>query len=266
MRSSPRSSSMMYLSRRPPSRPMRSLVHSTSSAVRASSWMSLTVVPFGLRPSPSTGSLSCRPGSAQPVRTSAPCRLRRCRRWPGSWRHEDAMVASLPRLNLSLAPQWFRLFRAAQWIMVLLIAGSLSLSAWSWWHSRSLEADAAQYQLAAGRVEEMNRHFIEEAARAGVDLADERLKTLPREVAFTNQLLEQRAFSWTRFLNDLEEAVPPSVHRIGHGQLQRLPDRPEWDGALAQGPDRPGQRVGRSSGVPERGVVSAYFSCDRGCR
>ena len=121
------------------------------------------------------------------------------------------MVASLPRLNLSLAPQWFRLFRAAQWIMALLIAGSLSLSAWSWWHSRSLEADAAQYQLAAGRVEEMNRHFIEEAARAGVDLADERLKTLPREVAFTNQLLEQRAFSWTRFLNDLEEAVPPSV-------------------------------------------------------
>jgi Tfp pilus assembly protein PilN len=121
------------------------------------------------------------------------------------------MDASLPRLNLSLAPQWFWLFRAAQWIMALLIAGSLCLSAWSWWHSRSLEADAAQYELAAARGEEMNRHFIEEAARAGVDLADERLKALPREVAFTNQLLEQRAFSWTRFLNDLEEAVPPSV-------------------------------------------------------
>ncbi|MGH7167365.1 MAG: PilN domain-containing protein, partial [Nitrospiraceae bacterium] len=121
------------------------------------------------------------------------------------------MVASLPSLNLSLAPQWLRLFRAAQWIMALLIAGALSLAAWSWWHSRTLEADAAQYEVAAERVEEMNRHFVKEAARAGVDLADERLKALPREVAFTNQLLEQRAFSWTRFLNDLEEAVPPSV-------------------------------------------------------
>ncbi|MGH7234900.1 MAG: PilN domain-containing protein [Nitrospiraceae bacterium] len=121
------------------------------------------------------------------------------------------MVAALPRLNLSLAPQWFRLFRAAQWTLALLLAGSLSLAAWSWWHSRSFEADAAQYEVAAERVEEMNRHFIKEAARAGVNLSDERLKALPREVAFTNQLLEQRAFSWTRFLNDLEETVPPSV-------------------------------------------------------
>lgn len=121
------------------------------------------------------------------------------------------MVASFPSLNLSLAPQALWVFRAAQWSMGLLIAGSLILAVWSWWESRSLEEEAAQFDLAGARVEEMNRRFIEEAARAGVNLSDERLKTLPREVAFANQLLEQRAFSWTRFLNDLEEAVPPSV-------------------------------------------------------
>lgn len=121
------------------------------------------------------------------------------------------MVVAYPSLNLSVAPREVRLFRGAQWLMALLIAGSLVLAAWSWWDSRSLKEEAAQYELAAARVEEATRLFIEEAARSGVNLSEERLKALPRDVAFTNQLLEHRAFSWTRFLNDLEEAVPPGV-------------------------------------------------------
>lgn len=121
------------------------------------------------------------------------------------------MVASFPSLNLSLAPQELWLFRAAQWLMGLLIIGSVLLAGWSWWDSRSLAEEVAQYELAAARTQEANRQFLEDAARAGVNLSDERLKALPREVAFTNQLLEHRAFSWTRFLNDLEESVPPSV-------------------------------------------------------
>ena len=47
--------------------------------------------------------------------------------------------------------------------------------------------------------------------QAGYDVSDERLKELEQEVSFTNQMLAKRAFSWTRVLTDLEEAVPPHV-------------------------------------------------------
>src|SRR5574341_1408961 len=96
-----------------------------------------------------------------------PCRSRRFRRWPVSWRHEGAMVASYPSLTLSVAPQGLRLFRGAPWLMALLIVSSLLLAAWSWWDSRSLKKEASQYELATARVEESTRRFIEEATRAG---------------------------------------------------------------------------------------------------
>jgi Tfp pilus assembly protein PilN len=47
--------------------------------------------------------------------------------------------------------------------------------------------------------------------QAGFDLSEARQQALPREVGFAKQLADQRAFSWTRMLSDLEEAVPPSV-------------------------------------------------------
>lgn len=121
------------------------------------------------------------------------------------------MVAPLPLLNLALAPQGFWLIRVAQWTMALLIVGSLSLAAWFWWDSRFIEEEKAQYKPATQRVRETTRQFVTAAARAGLDISEARINALVREVGFSNQLLEKRAFSWTRFLSHLEEAVPARV-------------------------------------------------------
>ncbi len=117
----------------------------------------------------------------------------------------------LPRLSVSLAGRGFELLRAAQWAMALVIVGSLGSAAWMWWDSRAIVEAAAKYEQAAERVRETSRQFLTQASRAGLDLSDGRIKALGREVAFANQLLEKRAFSWTRFLSELEEAVPPHV-------------------------------------------------------
>src|SRR5438445_8520330 len=45
----------------------------------------------------------------------------------------------------------------------------------------------------------------------GVGLCDAARARLTAQVAFTNDLIAKRAFSWTRFLSDLEETVPPRV-------------------------------------------------------
>jgi len=117
----------------------------------------------------------------------------------------------LPRLSVSLAGRGFELLRAAQWAMALVIVGSLGSAAWMWWDSRAIVEAAAKYEQAAERVRETSRQFLAQASRAGLDLSDRRIKALNREVDFANQLLEKRAFSWTRFLSQLEDAVPPHV-------------------------------------------------------
>ena len=61
------------------------------------------------------------------------------------------------------------------------------------------------------RVRQLDRDLLAEASRDGLDLSDGVLQVLPTEVAFANQLLAKRMFSWTKFLTGLEQAIPPRV-------------------------------------------------------
>ncbi|WP_447973535.1 PilN domain-containing protein [Nitrospira sp. Kam-Ns4a] len=117
----------------------------------------------------------------------------------------------LPRLSLQFASPDWRALRTGQWGLWLVLLGSLTFSAWAWTDSISHHDEADRYEQAARRTQTETRQFIAKAKQAGFNLSDERTKTLPREVAFANQLLEKRAFSWTRFLSDLESTVPPRV-------------------------------------------------------
>jgi hypothetical protein len=101
--------------------------------------------------------------------------------------------------------------RAAQWGLACVIAGSAAVAGWLWWDSQALDEQAAVYEAAARRVQGATSRFVEESLQAGVDLSEDRLKAMNQEVAFSDQLLKQRAFSWTRFLSDLEDAVPTRI-------------------------------------------------------
>lgn len=117
----------------------------------------------------------------------------------------------LPTLHRPLTAHGFGAVRAAQWGLVMVVAGSVALTGWLWGDSRELNERAARYESVTQRVQEATQRFVQEATQAGFDLSEARLKTLSQEVAFTNHMLKQRAFSWTRFLSDLEEAVPPRI-------------------------------------------------------
>ena len=118
---------------------------------------------------------------------------------------------SLPILQLSLTATGFSLLRALQWSLTFVIAASATVALWFWWDSRVIAELAAQREHATERAQETNRQFVQQASQAGMDLSDARANELGHQVAFVNRLTEQRAFSWTRFLSDLEEAVPPHI-------------------------------------------------------
>jgi Tfp pilus assembly protein PilN len=61
------------------------------------------------------------------------------------------------------------------------------------------------------RVRQQDLHLIAEARREGVDLSEHALSRLSFEVELANQLIEKRLFSWTKFLTELEQAVPPRL-------------------------------------------------------
>ena len=117
----------------------------------------------------------------------------------------------LPRLHLPLTANGLGVLRAAQVVMSLVIVGAITAAVWFWMESQMLHRATAPYEASTQRILEITGTYVKEAKQAGYDVSDERLKELEQEVSFTNQMLAKRAFSWTRVLTDLEEAVPPHV-------------------------------------------------------
>ena len=61
------------------------------------------------------------------------------------------------------------------------------------------------------KVREQDQQLLGEAKQLDIDLSESSLQQLPAEVTLANQFLAKRNFSWTRFLSDLEEVIPPRV-------------------------------------------------------
>ena len=115
----------------------------------------------------------------------------------------------LTRVNLgSRARSYVGAARAALALISLLLIG---LIAWDLQRARAIEQQIIPVEQAVARVRAQDSRLQLQAQAEGLDLSDAALQRLPREVAFANQVIAKRVFSWTRFLTDLEEAVPPRV-------------------------------------------------------
>ncbi|MEK7838788.1 MAG: PilN domain-containing protein, partial [candidate division NC10 bacterium] len=129
---------------------------------------------------------------------------------PVAWLPAVAGLRKDPaRLNLSgYAHSAVGAVRTALALVALLLAG---LIGWEAFQARDLDSRLADARQAVVRVREQDNRLRLQAQTEGMDLSDDALRKLPREVAFANQVAMKRTFSWTRFLGDLEEAVPPRV-------------------------------------------------------
>lgn len=83
--------------------------------------------------------------------------------------------------------------------------------AWDLLDGYHLYGEIAELRASVARLQEQDRQLSAAAQREGIDLTDSALQRLPAEVAFVNRLVEQREFSWTSFLSELEKAVPARV-------------------------------------------------------
>ena len=118
------------------------------------------------------------------------------------------------RINLSSHPGLHvAMMQAGLWLLSLLF---IALIAWDWQEVKLIREQAQTVEQAIARVREQDQRLQARAKTEMMDLSDGVLQKLPREVAFANQLIARRAFSWTHFLHELEDTVPGgiAIHNI----------------------------------------------------
>ena len=111
-----------------------------------------------------------------------------------------------------------------------LISGCIGLLlaiAWNIWQGVLIYEESQIIEAELERVRQLDHLVIAEARNEGIDLSEGALKRLSSEVDLANQLLEKRTFSWTTFLTELEQAIPPrlsltSIHLDQAGKTVQL--------------------------------------------
>jgi Tfp pilus assembly protein PilN len=99
-------------------------------------------------------------------------------------------------------------------IRLLLMTGCVVLGAMMGWDVAQTTVAYQQVYAKQARLEkvrEQDQQLLAEAKQLDIDLSESSLRQLPAEVTLANQFLAKRNFSWTRFLSDLEEVIPPRV-------------------------------------------------------
>ena len=141
-------------------------------------------------------------------------------------RHRGRRPRSNPfRINLSSRFRWY--VKPARLGLIALVVAAAAATVWDLEQIWTAHREADEIAVALQRVREQDRAFVAESAKEGIDLSDAALQRLPGEVALANQLLEKRVFSWTRFLTELEQAIPSrlainSIRLDPHSSIIRL--------------------------------------------
>jgi type IV pilus assembly protein PilN len=119
------------------------------------------------------------------------------------------MTSRLFNINLSIHREMYA--GALRLVLMLLSLTFIGLLAWDLQRLQDVQAMTGRAEQALVRAAEQDSRVQVEGRAEGLDLSDAALQRLPRDVAFANQLIAKRAFSWTNFLGDLEKAIPPGV-------------------------------------------------------
>jgi Tfp pilus assembly protein PilN len=117
--------------------------------------------------------------------------------------HEHFRINLCRRYRSAVAPLRL-LLRGTCALLVSAIVWNLAQAMVTYQECRTIEAEL-------DRVRQQDLNLIAEARREGVDLSEHALSRLSFEVELANQLLERKIFSWTKFLTELEQTVPPRL-------------------------------------------------------
>ncbi|MBS0169835.1 MAG: PilN domain-containing protein [Nitrospira sp.] len=120
-----------------------------------------------------------------------------------------AARSGLFTINLSSRYRWYL---APARLVIMILAGAIGVAIfWDMSQAWLVWQEVQSMETALAQVQERDRELLKEAQHEGLDLSDAALQLLPKEIEFANHLIEKRSFSWTRFLTELERAIPQRI-------------------------------------------------------
>jgi Tfp pilus assembly protein PilN len=87
----------------------------------------------------------------------------------------------------------------------------LSLLGWEGVEYRKLRLQEEEFEGRMERVLRQEEALAKEIRALGKQVDEASSKMLHKEVAFVNEIIDQKVFSWTQFLSDLEGRIPRDV-------------------------------------------------------
>ena len=118
------------------------------------------------------------------------------------------------RLTINLSSEDYRktrLIKILFWVFSLLLIGA---GAWQVQVYLSFQGENAYLNESLLKVEESRRALEKELRTVGIDPTEAGVKDFNAKIGALNDLIVQRTFSWTLFLNELESAVPANISVI----------------------------------------------------
>ncbi len=120
-----------------------------------------------------------------------------------------AARSGLFTINMSSRYRWYL---APARLVIMLVAGAIGVAMlWDMSQAWLVWQDVQSMETALKQVQERDRELLKEAQQEGLDLSEAALQLLPKEIEFANHVIEKRSFSWTRFLTELERAIPQRI-------------------------------------------------------
>lgn len=123
-------------------------------------------------------------------------------------RHLPLLGESPARFHINLSNRYRPAAAPLRALLVAMCAVLLLGILWSLGQTVLGYREARVIEAELDRVRQLDMHLIAEAEQEGIDLSEGALQGLSVEVDLANQLLEKRAFSWTKFLAGLEQVIP----------------------------------------------------------
>ena len=121
----------------------------------------------------------------------------------------------VPRVHIQLSAPGINSLLLAQWGLLLLTIGALTVTGLFWWTGSTLDDQIDQIDEQVTRLTFANEQFVAQAGRDQIDLSPGAIAGIPKHIAFVKQLRERVGFSWTQLLSDLEAAVPSNISMDG---------------------------------------------------
>lgn len=114
----------------------------------------------------------------------------------------------VPRVRIQLSAPGIKHLTLSQFGLKAIVVMCLTMTVCFGWLGMNLHKKIDVFENKIHKVMNQTTEAVIQAKATGIDLSDQAIQKIPKQISFVKQVRERVGFSWTQLLTDLEAAVP----------------------------------------------------------